>query len=750
MAPAGEDQHGTSCHAPCDLRASFDALLQRHQAELQGCLEHWFTRHGPTASHVLDIPGMVLSPQGKAARRNLEQHLADEGRSGMAAFGWARPRQAEADAGHERRKLEFQQTEEERGGTGMTAIGWDRPRQPETCAGRDRHKFGVPAAQERSEGPESSPASSARVEGPEKPPPPPRGSGRPPLLRSGSMDRASSVDSTRSSRGDGETIASSRGFQVRSLSDNGVEAKRIDLRRTSLQPHHAFGNKTASSKSLKPAHSRGSLCSDGSGAKSDASPISMLQIDAPTGYIPARFSGKYGEGAKTPQHKKWQHLTRGQNSLSRFKNLTPLAKKRMEQMVEDQSFLQRLTRNTYFEHAEAVAIVLNGFFVLCETERRAALVSEDPQSEGVVKGEAVFNVFGDLFCLLFAADLVLRIRADKWVFFRSRERLWNIFDIVVVATAALESIARWHQFGTASLTPFRIFAGKFSFLRVFRVLQIIRRTRTIRMSRFTRELNIMVYSLAGALKPLLWSVILLVAFLLVFAVFLTDGAVAAAVKALPAERSGFVELSPYFGSLPLAVLSLYEAMTGGVDWNDIWLPLGILDPMYRFSFLIFITFAVLSLMNVVTAVFVETAIQRSTSDGQMRVQKELDNKAEFVQNMQRVFEELDTNSSGTLTLEEFEKQMEDENVLTFLSTLELDIDQVKTLLCLLDRDQNGEVDVDEFITGCIRLKGGAKSLDMAILQYQVEWIVYNMAWLTASVQQHMEFFGQTPCSSCDN
>merc|ERR1712173_488569 len=101
----------------------------------------------------------------------------------------------------------------------------------------------------------------------------------------------------------------------------------------------------------------------------------------------------------------------------------------------------------------------------------------------------------------------------------------------------------------------------------------------------------------------------------------------------------------------------------------------------------------------------------------------------FFQNMQRVFEELDTNSSGTLTLEEFEKQMEDENVLTFLSTLELDIDQVKTLLCLLDRDQNGEVDVDEFITGCIRLKGGAKSLDMAILQYQVEWIVYNMASL---------------------
>merc|ERR1712217_874280 len=108
-------------------------------------------------------------------------------------------------------------------------------------------------------------------------------------------------------------------------------------------------------------------------------------------------------------------------------------------------------------------------------------------------------------------------------------------------------------------------------------------------------------------------------------------------------------------------------------------------------------------------------------------------KVEFVETMQRVFEELDTNGSGTLSLEEFEKQMDDENVLTFLSTLELDIDQVRTLLTLLDLDQNGEVDIEEFINGCLRLKGGAKSLDMAILQYQVEWILHN----TAAISQRL-------------
>merc|ERR1712217_713932 len=108
-------------------------------------------------------------------------------------------------------------------------------------------------------------------------------------------------------------------------------------------------------------------------------------------------------------------------------------------------------------------------------------------------------------------------------------------------------------------------------------------------------------------------------------------------------------------------------------------------------------------------------------------------KVEFVETMQRVFEELDTNGSGTLSLEEFERQMDDENVLTFLSTLELDIDQVRTLLTLLDLDQNGEVDIEEFITGCLRLKGRAKSLDMAILQYQIEFMLHSVTSMSKAL-----------------
>ena len=65
----------------------------------------------------------------------------------------------------------------------------------------------------------------------------------------------------------------------------------------------------------------------------------------------------------------------------------------------------------------------------------------------------------------------------------------------------------------------------------------------------------------------------------------------------------------YFGSVPRAVLSLYQGMTGGVDWNDMSLPLErSLSPIFALVFALYIAFAVLAMMNVVTGVFVESAL----------------------------------------------------------------------------------------------------------------------------------------------
>merc|ERR1712023_3116 len=114
-----------------------------------------------------------------------------------------------------------------------------------------------------------------------------------------------------------------------------------------------------------------------------------------------------------------------------------------------------------------------------------------------------------------------------------------------------------------------------------------------------------------------------------------------------------------------------------------------LDPLpweYRLIFLIFITFAILALLNVVTAVFVNAAMQRSQCDREMIVQQEMQETGEFTSIMQQVFLELDDNDSGALSLDEFEKHIEDEKITAYLHSPDIDVSRVRELFCLLDVD----------------------------------------------------------------
>eukprot|EP00933_Yihiella_yeosuensis_P016411 TRINITY_DN14038_c0_g1_i1.p1 TRINITY_DN14038_c0_g1~~TRINITY_DN14038_c0_g1_i1.p1 ORF type:complete len:884 (-),score=139.57 TRINITY_DN14038_c0_g1_i1:245-2896(-) len=406
---------------------------------------------------------------------------------------------------------------------------------------------------------------------------------------------------------------------------------------------------------------------------------------------------------------------------------SPLAKKRNEQLLATQSRIERLTRSNGYEVASACAILLNALFIVWQTEYRSRLAESSPSEATLRANTAGGQIISDVFCIIFFADLCCRMIAERWLFFTSKEWRWNIFDVVVVGVSIIETLFHWQQYVTSKESQAGSTIGKLSMLRIVRLARVITGSRRIRVSRFFRELRIMVFSLFGAVKSLVWAAILVLTSLLIFGVFFTDGAVDFARKTeepaggdLPSSKELVLH---FFRNLTTSTISLYMAMSGGVDWGDIWEALQPLPLEYRAAFLCFLTFSILALLNVVTAVFVETAMQRSQNDRELLIQQEMENKVEFVDTMQRVFEELDGDGNGTLSLEEFEKQMEDENILAFMSTLQLDCDQLLTLLTLLDRDGNGEVDIEEFISGCLRLKGGAKAMDMAILQYQVEWIL---------------------------
>eukprot|EP00927_Polykrikos_kofoidii_P060585 TRINITY_DN55527_c0_g1_i1.p1 TRINITY_DN55527_c0_g1~~TRINITY_DN55527_c0_g1_i1.p1 ORF type:complete len:722 (+),score=112.31 TRINITY_DN55527_c0_g1_i1:109-2274(+) len=393
--------------------------------------------------------------------------------------------------------------------------------------------------------------------------------------------------------------------------------------------------------------------------------------------------------------------------------------------------LRSITRSSKYEFINAVLIVLNASFVVWETQRRSSLATAilEPGSEHFHQSEEMFfGILSNCFCVVFVVDLILRMMAERWRFwFHSNDRGWNMFDTIVVASSVLEVAVQWLAVSSEDPSNLRRTLRKFSVLRILRFLRVVRITRALRIIRVIRELRLMVFSLTASLRSLLWAVVMIFFIVLVFGIVLTDGVVTYCITNNAAHLESTVAMRKYFGGVGRSVISLFMAMTGGEDWGPIFESLAPLPQEYNVLFLGFICFAILALLNVVTAVFINTALQRSQSDRELAVQQEMETKNELALLIKQLFIELDTNRTGGLTLEEFEARIEEEKVLAYLKSLGIDIGQVRTLFTLLDVDQTGDVDMDEFVEGVQRLRGNATSMDLAILTYQVEWMLHSIS-----------------------
>jgi len=139
----------------------------------------------------------------------------------------------------------------------------------------------------------------------------------------------------------------------------------------------------------------------------------------------------------------------------------------------------------------------------------------------------------------------------------------------------------------------------------------------------------------------------------------------------------------------------------------------------------FISFAILAVLNIVTGVFVDTAMQSSKNDRECIIQEELKDAEAYRANMATMFRELDSDESGTIGLNEFEAALEDRRMVMYFKALQLDITDARSLFLLLDKDREGSISIDEFLNGCTKLRGEAKSLDIAKIIFMCDWLVHN-------------------------
>merc|ERR1711964_528777 len=120
------------------------------------------------------------------------------------------------------------------------------------------------------------------------------------------------------------------------------------------------------------------------------------------------------------------------------------------------------------------------------------------------------------------------------------------------------------------------------------------------------------------------------------------------------------------------------------------------------------------------------AADMSRMDRETATLDETAKRVQYTKSLRKIFLEFDEDGSGTLTWDEFQRHMDDSDVQAYLSALEINVSKARALFKLLDTDESGCVSLDEFVMGCLRLKGGAKTLDVGTLMYETRSLKHLM------------------------
>jgi voltage-gated sodium channel len=313
-----------------------------------------------------------------------------------------------------------------------------------------------------------------------------------------------------------------------------------------------------------------------------------------------------------------------------------------------------------------------------------------------------------LFAAWFALELLMRIAAEDRQFFVGKDWKWNIFDAALVCSAMMEFVVE-----TVNL----------SFLRILRVARIVRIVKVVRTVKSLQSLRNMVFALLSSLVCLFWAFVMILIVLFLFGLIFL-GAVLQYIEnvnilsEIEMEHASTVYM--HFGSLPDTMTTLFAAVTGGQDWmnyGDIVKEIGRHNggDFYFYVFVFYIGFCFVGMFNVVTGIFVDSAVCTRTDDEVVQCWR--DDLARTSEEVRNIFAAADVDSSGTMSIEELLEQLENPRVSAYFSGLEIDPSEAGIIFTLLDTDGDNQVTVDEFINGTMRLKGHAKSVDIMTMMF---------------------------------
>merc|ERR1719284_1806319 len=259
----------------------------------------------------------------------------------------------------------------------------------------------------------------------------------------------------------------------------------------------------------------------------------------------------------------------------------------------------------------------------------------------------------------------------------------------------------------------------------------------------------MILAIIQSTGPLLIVGLILLMLMFLFAVIFLHG-VAGYIQHANSSDPYVDSMQEYFSSMPMTLLTLFMSITGGVSWWDVQRLLLEVHVVYGIVFVSFISIMLLAVLNIITGIFVTDAVEMAASDHDVMMQAEQEMKLDEVKKLRQLFNRFDSAENAVLTLADFESHIRDPEVQVILGILGLDISEAPAFFKLLDVDQDGEVEIDEFVMGCLNLKGRTKLMGMEVTVQDTRRMVKKLLLGQQSLTFHLnQSAGSSSCHSSE-
>jgi len=390
-------------------------------------------------------------------------------------------------------------------------------------------------------------------------------------------------------------------------------------------------------------------------------------------------------------------------------------------LMRTRKCLRHFVLSSHFNIASCAIVVLHAIVIGVEVQYEATYLETT----------SILVTIGIIFNVWYCFELILRLSAKGVSFFTDDERRWNALDcgltmisLSELVQLVLESVSGGDK-GSKTLVGGRV-------LRLMRAIRLVRIIRVGRVLQNFRELYKMVFSIASAGYTFVWAVVALGVFTYIFAVCLTQATADEMTHADYAQKQVNEDLKISFGNLWAAWMTLFSAISGGQNWGELLLPLSELEWIYTALYLFYVTFTTFGVLNVVTSVFVDSAMQTSQHYRELAVLEEQAQIKVLQKQLENLFKEIDLDHNGQISVEELTSFLELDECSSYFSALGISTADARIFFKLMDQDNDGAVEKAEFFDCCTKLKGEAKSFD-------IHCIIFENKVMISKLGQFMEF-----------